>query len=62
MSIDEIVQAWKDNEHLDGVPLVESPAGEELSDQDLQEVVGGMECVGVSCFFCASYLIMTYTM
>ena len=44
MNIEEIIKAWKSEEQAldDGIP--ESPVGRELSEQQLQEVSGGMVC------------------
>lgn len=60
MNIEEIIKAWKSEEQaLDG-GMPESPVGRELSEQQLQEVSGGMVCAitcdedwtcSVFCFF-----------
>ncbi|GHO99102.1 hypothetical protein KSF_091500 [Reticulibacter mediterranei] len=47
MSIDEIIRAWKaeDEEEKNGNAPA-NPAGEELSDEDLEQVEGGSEAPG----------------
>lgn len=48
MSIEEIIKAWKSEETLaNGSPL--NPVGEELSDEELQEVSGGFPCI-ITCY------------
>jgi bacteriocin-like protein len=42
MAIENIIQSWKSEEEMD--TEFSNPAGEELSDQDLQEISGGMIC------------------
>ncbi|MBO0778122.1 MAG: bacteriocin [Ktedonobacteraceae bacterium] len=42
MSIEEIVRAWKSEEDGNSTPT--NPVGEELTEEELQEVSGGMPC------------------
>ncbi|HEY7416093.1 MAG TPA: hypothetical protein VH593_12945 [Ktedonobacteraceae bacterium] len=42
MTIENIVQAWKNEEELDAA--LPNPVGEELSEQELTEIAGGMPC------------------
>ncbi|WP_161977616.1 mersacidin/lichenicidin family type 2 lantibiotic [Dictyobacter kobayashii] len=49
MSIEDIVKAWKSGETLENDSLV-NPAGEELSDEELREITGGMLC-GYTCYW-----------
>ncbi|GCE05963.1 mersacidin/lichenicidin family type 2 lantibiotic [Dictyobacter aurantiacus] len=50
MSIEEIVKAWKADESALDSALPANPIGEELSDEDLQDVTGGIYCsIGWSC-------------
>lgn len=46
MSIEEIIRAWKTGEEALDSPLPESPVGQELSEEELQEIVGGDCCLG----------------
>lgn len=42
MSIEEIIRAWKaDEQDQQSQRVPENPAGYELSDEDLEQVVGG---------------------
>lgn len=51
MNIEEIVKAWKSDEDALGNEMPTNPVGEELSEEDLQEVTGGLKCLPiVSCF------------
>lgn len=53
MSIEQIVQAWKNDEESMNIDtdIPTNPVGEELSDEELQDVTGGLNCVKyVSCF------------
>lgn len=51
MSIEQIVQAWKNDEENMNINanLPANPVGEELSDKELQEITGGMNCPIDSC-------------
>jgi hypothetical protein len=64
MSIEQIVQSWKSDEKGLVGNAPESPVGEELSEESLEQVVGGLGCMitcneewtcSVSCFFLSSY-------
>jgi mersacidin/lichenicidin family type 2 lantibiotic len=46
MSIEEIIRAWKADEEALEPHLPESPVGQELSEEELQEAVGGDCCLG----------------
>jgi len=46
MSIEEIIRAWKADEEALESHLPESPVGQELSEEELQEIVGGDCCLG----------------
>lgn len=48
MSIDDIVRAWKSDENVLDASMPGSPVGEELTDGDLEKIVGGMGCL-VTC-------------
>ena len=48
MSIEEIVRVWKSDENALDTHTPENPVGMELTEQQLQEVVGGLRCV-VTC-------------
>lgn len=51
MSIEQMVQAWKDDENELDANAVENPVGTELTSDELEEIVGGMSCIPiVSCF------------
>jgi hypothetical protein len=51
MSIERIVASWKNDENELDENLAENPVGRELSNSDLEQVVGGMGCLPVfSCF------------
>jgi hypothetical protein len=50
MSIEDIIQAWKAEEDEGKVDALLNPAGEELSEQELREVAGGMPCL--PCYTC----------
>lgn len=43
MSIEDIVKAWKSEEKPDA-DIPSNPAGEELSEDELAEVIGGRLC------------------
>jgi hypothetical protein len=53
MSIENIIRAWKTDEDNWEAPLVASPVGQELTEEDLLQVSGGDNCVisacGVTC-------------
>ncbi|GLV60318.1 hypothetical protein KDH_71380 [Dictyobacter sp. S3.2.2.5] len=60
MNIEEIIKAWKSEEQTLDDAIPENPVGRELSEQQLQEVTGGMVCAitcdddwtcSVLCFF-----------
>ena len=42
MSIEQMVQAWKDDENELEANAVENPVGKELTNDELEEIVGGM--------------------
>ena len=44
MNIEEIIKAWKSEEQFLDDAIPESPVGRELSEEQLQEVSGGMVC------------------
>ncbi len=45
MSIENIIRAWKaDEDDQDTHSTATNPVGEELTDQELQEVTGGKVC------------------
>ena len=44
MSIEEIVRVWKADEELTENRGPENPAGDALSDQELEQVAGGIRC------------------
>ncbi len=48
MSIEEIIRAWKaDEQDQQNQCVPENPVGYELSDEDLEQVVGGREAVNM---------------
>lgn len=49
MSIEEMIQAWKNDEDDDTLTAPESPVGDELSDEELLEASGGLPCLIDSC-------------
>lgn len=49
MNIEEIIKAWKSAEDAPGTGILESPVGQEITEHDLREVVGGMDCSILSC-------------
>lgn len=49
MSIEQIVQAWKSEEDTLDNNIPESPIGEELTEEALRDVSGGMYCTAWSC-------------
>ncbi|MBO0778123.1 MAG: bacteriocin [Ktedonobacteraceae bacterium] len=51
MSIEEIVKAWKSEEEGLNVGVPASPVGEELTEEELQEVSGGLPCEAFTCFY-----------
>jgi mersacidin/lichenicidin family type 2 lantibiotic len=44
MSINEIIRLWKADEDYQDKHALENPAGNELSEEELEEVVGGKGC------------------
>ena len=46
MSIEDIIKAWKADEGVSAFEAPKNPVGEELADEDLLEIVGGMTCTG----------------
>lgn len=44
MSIEDIVRAWKSDEDSSEANVPVSPVSEELTDEELKEVAGGMTC------------------
>jgi mersacidin/lichenicidin family type 2 lantibiotic len=44
MNIEQIIQAWKSSEESTPLDAPENPIGNELSDQELTTVAGGMLC------------------
>ncbi|GHO51859.1 hypothetical protein [Ktedonobacter robiniae] len=44
MSIEEIIKAWKSEEEMLDADTPANPVGQELTEEALQEVVGGMPC------------------
>ena len=44
MSIEEIIKAWKSEDQALEASVPANPIGQELSDEELQEVVGGERC------------------
>lgn len=51
MNIEEIVNAWKSEDQEPNVALPEIPVGSELSEQELNEVAGGMPCEYSTCAY-----------
>lgn len=53
MSIEDVVRAWKAEEDAVDSNIPDNPIGDELSDEELNDVLGGMRCMGscsrVSC-------------
>ncbi|GHO65283.1 hypothetical protein KSC_041750 [Ktedonobacter sp. SOSP1-52] len=48
MSIEEIVKAWKSEETALEAHIPANPVGQELTEEELQEVIGGLRCT-VTC-------------
>ena len=48
MNIEHIIKAWKSEHEVLDTTFPESPVGQELTHEELQEVVGGMRCT-VTC-------------
>jgi hypothetical protein len=46
MNIEDIIKAWKADEGALDTQAPISPVGDELSDEELLEVAGGMMCAG----------------
>jgi mersacidin/lichenicidin family type 2 lantibiotic len=46
MNIEDIIRAWKADEDVSATEAPKNPIGEELSEADLREIVGGMLCTG----------------
>ncbi|GHO65284.1 hypothetical protein KSC_041760 [Ktedonobacter sp. SOSP1-52] len=44
MSIEEIIKAWKSEEQALEASVLANPVGQELSEEELLETVGGMMC------------------
>lgn len=44
MNIEQIVKAWKSEHEVLDTNIPENPVGQELTQEELQEVVGGMMC------------------
>ncbi|MBO0778124.1 MAG: bacteriocin [Ktedonobacteraceae bacterium] len=55
MSIEEIIKAWKSEENGEAP---ESPVGLELSEEELQEITGGLPCTILSCGGMVSCLLI----
>jgi hypothetical protein len=49
MSIENIIRAWKADEDQWEAPLVASPVGEELTEEELQQVCGGLCLTNTIC-------------
>ncbi len=50
MSIEEIIRAWKsDKQDESDQSLPENPAGDELTDEELEQVVGGRAGCDITC-------------
>lgn len=49
MSIDEIVRSWKSDEENQHDDIPENPIGEEMTEQELGEISGGLFCRVISC-------------
>lgn len=45
MNIEEIIRAWKADEDDQSARSATSPIGEELTNQELQEALGGFVCL-----------------
>ncbi|GCE05964.1 hypothetical protein [Dictyobacter aurantiacus] len=61
MSIEEIVKAWKADDSLAASTVPANPIGEELSDEALLGVAGGMACDGgSSCDTCFATATCSY--
>ncbi len=48
MNIEQIVKAWKSEHETLDANIPANPVGQELTEAELQEVVGGMRCT-VTC-------------
>ena len=59
MSIDEIVLAWKSDEEDSHAEMLANPVGEKLSEQELQEVIGGRWCDDPRCWLISVCIINT---
>ena len=56
MSIEDIIRAWKADEEALEPDLLVNPAGEELSEEELLQVLGGRNCEpGTDCNTGATY-------
>lgn len=51
MTIDQIIRAWKSEEDALDANIPENPVGNELSEEELEQVVGGL-CTGCSILSC----------
>jgi mersacidin/lichenicidin family type 2 lantibiotic len=51
MSIEHIINAWKADEDDQDTNSATNPIGEELTDQELQEISGGGTCIFKTCAF-----------
>jgi hypothetical protein len=49
MNIENIIRAWKADEDQWEAPLVASPIGQELTEEELLEVCGGDNCLITQC-------------
>ncbi|GCE05966.1 hypothetical protein KDAU_32950 [Dictyobacter aurantiacus] len=58
MNIEEVVRAWKADENAAAITTYDNPAGNELSEQQLLEVVGGLACEVLSCGGAVSCLLI----
>jgi mersacidin/lichenicidin family type 2 lantibiotic len=45
MNIEDIIRAWKADEDDQKAHFAANPVGQELADQELQEVLGGFFCL-----------------
>lgn len=44
MNIEEIIRAWKAEETDQNIVAIANPVGEELTDMDLLQIIGGLSC------------------
>lgn len=47
MSIEDIIKLWKTDEDAFKGDAPENPVGEELADEELLDIIGGVRCIAV---------------